>query len=323
MINKRPLILISKCIEHGYCRYDSNQIASKFVKNLERYVDFIDVCPEIEIGLTIPREAIRILNIDGKEKLVYSNSGTEVTQKMQIFSKEFVHELNNKTIHGCIMKSYSPTCGFEKVKMYRGLGKQSLMNEKTRGFFGREVVKQLEGIPIEDEGRLRNYNIREQFLTSIFTLKDYDEVIEKNTIKSLIDFHSKNKYLLMVYNQNNQKLMGKIVANENKDPINILIQEYLVLLKKTLSTPLKRGSNINMIMHLFGYFKNDLSKEEKAYFLDVLEQYSLKEVPFSVPISIIYTWTLRFNQKYLKTQTIFKPYPVGILNVADSGKGID
>ena len=322
-MNKKPIIFLSKCIEHGYCRYDGSQISSDFIKKLEKYVDFIVDCPEVGIGLPIPREAIRILKSDEKEHLVYSQSGVDVTEKMEEYANNYVQQLKNKKVHGFILKSRSPSCGIKDVKTYKTVGKAPSTGDKTTGFFGREVLEHYEGYPIEDEGRLMNYNIREHFLTQIYTFLSFDEVLDKRSMKVLIDFHSKNKYLLMAYHQMHQKELGKIVANHENHDINTVIQLYLDLLRRSLERPLRRGTNINMLMHLFGYFKKDLLASEKAYFLDTLEKYHMKKVPFSVPIAIIYAWVIRFDEPYLKQQTIFEPYPSEILNVSDSGKGID
>jgi uncharacterized protein YbgA (DUF1722 family)/uncharacterized protein YbbK (DUF523 family) len=322
-LKKKPQVFLSKCIEHGYCRYDGSQISSIFIKKLEKYVDFIMACPEVEIGLPIPREAIRIIKAKDTERLVSSQTGVDVTEKMEQYAKKYVSELKDRNIHGFILKSRSPSCGIKDVKTYKTVGKTPSTGDKTRGFFGRVILENYDGYPIEDEGRLMNYNIREHFLTQIYTLMDFDEVIEKNTMKALIDFHSKNKYLLMAYHQMRQRELGKIVANHENKKVNDVIHSYGELLRRSLEKPLRRGTNINMLMHLFGYFKKDLSASEKAYFLDTLEKYHLKKVPFSVPIAIIHAWVIRFDEKYLKQQTIFEPYPSEILDVNDSGKGID
>lgn len=315
----KPVVIISKCIEHGHCRYDGSQIGSNFVKSLEQYIDFIPVCPEVEIGLTIPRETIRVIIENNTEKLIHSLSGFDITNLMNDFSSNYIKTLENKRIHGFILKSRSPSCGIKDVKLYKTHGKSNSIG-KTSGFFAREIINHFNGLAMEDEGRLTNYNIREHFLTQIFTFSQFDDVINAKTIKALIHFHSINKYLLMAYHQTNQKLLGKIVANfEGKKPENA-IAEYYELLKKSFLTPLRTGSNINMLMHLFGYFKNELTKEEKAFFLDQLEQYNTKKIPFSVPISLIFSWVVRFNEPYLIHQTIFRPFPVDILNIADSSK---
>lgn len=322
-MENKPTVVVSKCIEHGHCRYDGSQISSSFVKKLEDYVDFITVCPEMEIGLPSPREAVRIIDIDGKHHLVYSMTGTEVTKEMEAFSSSFLEELQHTSIQGFILKSRSPSCGVKEVKVYKKTGKTPAISKDASGYFGKAVVDKFEGLAIEDEGRLKNFNIREHFLTQIYTLKRFEQVKKKQTMKSLIDFHSDHKYLLMAYHQGNQKLLGKIVANHEGEKIATVIEAYEHLLKKSLAKPLRRGTNINMLMHLFGYFKKDLRQDEKAYFLEILEQYSTKKIPFHVPIAIIYGWVIHYEEAYLKRQTIFEPYPKGILDISDSGKGID
>lgn len=321
--DSKPRIVISKCIEHGHCRYDGSQISSSFVKTLEGYVDLITVCPEVEIGLPIPREAIRIIKTGKDYNLVTSMSGKELSSKMDNFASAFSEDIISKRVHGYILKSRSPSCGIKDVKVYKTTGKAPSLGEKTSGFFGGKILENFEGLAIEDEGRLTNYNIRDHFLTRIYVLARYDNVIDEQSMGRLVEFHSRHKYLLLAYHQKHQKDLGRIVANHEKKSTDIVIESYLDVLKKALSKPLRRGTNINMLMHLFGYFKNELSKEEKAYFLDILEQYSLKKVPFSVPISVVYAWVIRFNESYLKDQWIFNPYPKDILDVTDSGKGIE
>lgn len=320
-MKNKPIIVISKCIAHAACRYDGSMIKSRFVSILKDYVQFVTTCPEVEIGLTVPREAIRIISHQGQERLVGSLSGNDTTQKMVDFSDQFINSLSGKTVHGFILKNRSPSCGIKDCKVYKSFGKSQSIPVKTAGFFGRAIIAHYPDLPIEDEGRLTNYNIREHFLTRVYSLFHFGQAV--NDMKSLVHFHSNNKYLLMAYHQKLQKLMGQIVANHDRLPTADVIANYHQHLKQALSAPLKRGTNINMLMHLMGYFKRDLSPAEKDYFLNVLNQYKTKKIPFSVPLSILKSWVIRFNEPYLKTQTIFEPFPEGILQVTDSGKGID
>lgn len=318
-----PNVLISHCIEHGATRYDGSMIGNSFVKKLKGYVTFISVCPEVAIGLPIPREAIRIVKENEERKLVTSRSGDDVTHAMSDFSKTYCENLINQNIHGAIMKSRSPSCGVKDVKMYKSIGKAPSLGEKTSGFFGGTLMKLMPDLVVEDEGRLTNFNIREHFLTRIYTMADYDQVKEESSIKALIDFQSRHKYLLMAYHQALQKILGKIVANHEHHPIEQVVTNYETNLKKALANPLRHGRNTNMLLHIFGYFKEDLLAEEKAYFLDLLSQYNDKKVPFSVPLSLLGAWVIRYDEKYLKGQSIFEPFPKGIIDVTDSGKGID
>lgn len=316
---ERPVVLVSKCLEHDSCRYDGSMIGNSFIKTLKDYVDFVPICPEVAIGMTVPREAVRIVSNNGHEQLVASYAGTEYSKEMETFAKAYVKSLSGKEIHGAILKSRSPSCGVKDVKTYRSTGKVPATGEKTTGFFGREVKTM--NIPLEDEGRLSNYNIREHFLTRIYTLADFDKIKKTMNMKELVAFQSKNKYLLMSYHQKEQKILGKIVANHEKRGIEEVYKLYEEHLKISLSRPLRRTTNINMLLHILGYFKEGLNKEEKANFLDVLDQYRIEKMPYLVPLNVLKAWVVRFDEKYLMMQTIFEPFPSSLMDLNDSGKG--
>jgi uncharacterized protein YbgA (DUF1722 family)/uncharacterized protein YbbK (DUF523 family) len=318
----KPKILISKCIEHAPCRYDGTMISSDFVKRISSFVTFIAVCPEVEIGLSIPRESIRILFEDGNKRLVSSTSGQDCTEKMVNFSKNYTQDMLTTDYHGAILKSRSPSCGIKAVKMYKNIGKSASIEEKTAGIFGEAVITSNPLLPIEDEKRLLNYDIREHFLTRIFTLSRYESVKEIGKMSELVKFQSDHKYLLMAYHQTEQKTLGKIVANHQKLPMNEILVEYENHLKKALINPLKKGRNTNMILHMFGYISDKLSDSEKLFFLDELSLYNKNKKPLSVIMTMLYSWIIRFNEIYLMNQIIFRPYPIEMLDVLDSGKGI-
>lgn len=307
----KPVILVSRCLEHDHCRYDGSMITSEFVKLLKPYVTFKTICPEVEMGLTIPRESIRMVKSD-RLYLKAFKTGTDVTHMMD----NFLEELPRFQVDGAILKGRSPSCGMKDVKMYPDVGKVPALIEKSAGFFGGYMTYQYPTLPIEDEGRLRNYDIREHFLTRIYTMARFKNV---KSIKELIDFHSRNKYLLMAYHQKNQKIMGRLVAG-NKH-ISETLKTYESFLYESLKTKMKPGRNINMMMHIFGYFSHHLNNDEKAFFLDQLDMYRNKKLPMSSLMSVLYAWVLRFDIGYLKDQAIFEPYPKDIMNVMDSGKG--
>jgi uncharacterized protein YbgA (DUF1722 family)/uncharacterized protein YbbK (DUF523 family) len=319
--DSKPKILISKCIEHDSCRYDGSMITSAFVKRLEGFVTFVTVCPEVEVGLSIPREAVRILYNEGEKKLVTSMSGADYTQAMVTFSSDYVAGLDSTVLHGAILKSRSPSCGVKAVKMYKSVGKVPCVEEKSSGFFGGSIIHAYPFLPIEDEKRLLSYDIREHFLTRIFTLARFEKVKEDLKMAELVAFQSQHKYLLMAYHQTEQKVMGRIVANHKKKPIEEVIKTYEQHLKKALMLPLKKGRNTNMILHMFGYVSDQLSSAEKAFFLDELSLYNQNKKPLSAIMTMLHAWVIRFDESYLMGQAIFEPYPIAILDVQDSGKG--
>lgn len=311
-----PNVVISKCLEFDACRYNGHLISDDFVKALQKHVNFIPVCPEVEIGLGIPRDPIRIVANNGNVELRQLETGQDLTEKMKSFSQSYLTSLTD--VDGFILKSRSPSCGPRDVKVY---SEKSMPKGKRPGFFAQEVLDKYPQLAIEDEGRLRNFNIREHFLTKLFTLVSFREAKEKSSISSLVDFHSDNKLLLMSYNQTALRALGKIVANHAKKDVMLVFKEYEHLHFHALSRAPKYTSNINVLMHALGYFSKRLSKSEKAFFLDALEKYRSKRIPLSACLGVLKSWIIRFGEDYLERQTYFEPYPEDLVEISDSGKG--
>ncbi|MFC1898259.1 YbgA family protein [Candidatus Cloacimonadota bacterium] len=320
MIDKsfpRPRIVVSKCIEFDSCRYNGLMIASPVVRKLEDFVDFIPVCPEVEIGLGTPREAVRLVKDGTQIKMVKSLSGDDHTKAMQDFSNKFLEGM--KDLDGFILKSRSPSCGIKDVKLYTDIGKIPAINTKNMGMFGQAVLDRYGFLAIEDEGRLTNLQIREHFLTKLFTLTSFRKL--EKIMKTLVEFHSNNKYLFMAYNQTQLKIAGKIVANHHKLPVDQVFEQYQKVLYSIFKNGAGLKSNINVLMHILGYFSKDLKAAEKAHFLDQLELFRARQIPLIGVTSVLQSWVIRFEQKYLADQTYFEPFPKELMHVADTGKG--
>ncbi|MCF7920087.1 MAG: DUF523 and DUF1722 domain-containing protein [Candidatus Cloacimonetes bacterium] len=313
----RPRVVVSKCIEFDYCRYNGSIISSQFVQKLKDYVDFITVCPEVEIGLGIPREAVRLVTRDDKILLLNSMNGEDHTPEMNSFSSEYLSGLKN--INGFILKSRSPSCGIKEVKLYGQTGKVPAISSKSSGIFAKYVLDRFNYLAIEDEGRLTNLQIRQHFLTKLYTLTNFEMLEHKSG--ELVTFHSQNKYLFMAYNQSKLKIAGKIVANHQHNSIEEVFQEYRQALYQIFQSTSRIGSNINVLMHILGYFSKHLSVNEKAHFLEQLEFYRSKRIPLIVLTSILKSWSLRFDMAYLLQQTYFDPFPAELMDTSNSGKG--
>lgn len=321
MINfDKPDIIISKCLGFAKCRYNGIVIHDKFVDRLRPYVKFHPVCPEVEIGLGVPRNPVRIVSVKNELKLIQPETKKDVTQKMNSFTSSFLE--NIQYVDGFILKNRSPSCGIKDVRIYPGLVKVASIG-RGRGFFGDSVMKNFSHLAIEDEGRLLNFRIREHFLTKLFTLSSFRNVKASNSFKNLVNFHTRNKLLLMAYNQKELRELGKIVANQEKKTLEYVIDRYQEHLFHALSRAPSYSSAINILMHAMGYFKKGLSSREKAFFLDSLQKYRLEKIPLSTATSILGSWVIRFNEEYLMSQTFFKPYPEELVEIADSGKDRD
>lgn len=314
----KPRIVVSKCIEFEHCRWNGLVISSEFVRKLDAFVEFIQVCPEVEIGLGIPRDPIRVVRSETGHRLVQPSTGRDVTDGMVSFSRRFLDAL--PPVDGFILKSRSPSCGLKEVKIYAAADKPGGVG-KGSGFFGFAVLERFPMLPIEDEGRLTNFRIREHFLTRIFTLARLRSIRDSARMKDIVSFQASNKLLLMAYNQTELRALGRIVANPKKRPLGELLDDYEEHLMKALSKPARYTSDINVLMHALGYFSKKLGQEEKAFFLDVLEQYRNGKIPLSACLSVVRSWIVRFGEPYLEMQSYFEPYPAGLVEITDSGKG--
>jgi uncharacterized protein YbgA (DUF1722 family)/uncharacterized protein YbbK (DUF523 family) len=316
----KPAVIVSKCIEFESCRYNGLMISSDVVKRLKHHVHFSPVCPEVEIGLGIPRNPIRLVMVDGKARLIQPATKDDVTDKMNHFTSSFLDSLDE--VDGFILKSRSPSCGTKDVKVYSGTEKGMAVH-RSKGFFAGSVLDRFSHLAIEDEGRLTNFRIREHFLTKVFTLARFRQVKESRYMGELVRFQSENKFLLMAYNQTELRILGKIVANHEKRPKVEVFKNYELHLWSAFARPSRHTSNINVLLHGLGGFSKKLSSDEKSFFLNTIEEYRDERVPLSVPLSILKSWAVRFEDNYLVNQTFVEPYPVELMEITDSGKGRD
>jgi uncharacterized protein YbgA (DUF1722 family)/uncharacterized protein YbbK (DUF523 family) len=314
----KPRLVISRCIEFDDCRWNGVRVTSDVVKLLKPFVEFVAICPEIGIGLGIPREPVRVIATKGERRLIQPATNKDMTEAMEDFARASLANLQD--VDGFILKSRSPSCGARDVKIYPS-SDHNIPSRKGAGMFAQAAMELFPNAPVEDEGRLTDYNIRHDFLTRIFTLAAFRQVKASGQMSALVQFQAENKYLLMAYSQELARAMGASVANQEQQDWEQVIQAYEAHLIKALSEPPSLKSSINVLMHALGYFSNKLSREERAFFLETVQDYRNRRAPISVCTSILRSWITRFGEDYLRQQTFFAPYPVELIQVTDSGKG--
>lgn len=314
----KPRIVVSRCLEFDRCRWNGMMISSEAVRRLKGYVDFRPVCPECEIGLGVPRDPIRVVSENGRLKLIQPSTGADLTRKMKRFSRGFLDSAG--VVDGFILKSRSPSCGIKDVKVHPPAGK-GMLHSKGAGFFGSEALGRYGDLAVEDEGRLTNFRIREHFYTKVFAFARFRRVEASRAMKPLVGFHSDYKLLLMAYSQKELRALGRIVANPAKARVDEVMGEYRDHLIAALSRLPRYTSAINAVMHALGYFSGGLSPPEKVFFLEELEKYREGKIPLSTVLSVVKSWITRFGEPYLARQTFFEPYPEGLVEITDSGKG--
>jgi uncharacterized protein YbgA (DUF1722 family) len=261
---------------------------------------------------------VRIVEEGEALRLFQPATGRDVTQAMRSFCDEFLSGLEN--VDGFILKNRSPSCGPGDVKIYRSSAKEAAVRRGS-GFFGQAVHDRFGARPQEDEGRLRNFTIREHFLTALFARARFRKVRGENTMGALVAYHSVNKLLFMAYNQAKLRQMGRIVANHDKLPPDSVMSLYDTALGELLSKPPRFTAMINVLYHAFGGLSDSLGSEEKRFFLNTVEEYRDERVPLSVLLRIIEAWSLGVGNSYLLDQTLLAPFPRELVEITDSGKG--
>lgn len=314
----KPNVVVSKCLGFAKCRYNGDTVLDYVVEQLKPYVNYITICPEDEIGLGIPRDPIRIVSEKNKLYLYQPATQKDVTKPMVDFIDNYLSSL--KDIDGFILKYRSPSCGLNSVKIYNGFNPDARPIAGA-GFFGGEVTKRFSGLAIEDEGRLKNFSIREYFFTKLFVLAQFRLSKKYRQMKELVRFHTVNKLLFMAHNQSKMRELGKIVANQEKLNTDSVLAKYEKTLYELLAKAPSFASWINVLTHAFGGMTENLSKEERKFFLNMIEEYRDERIPLSVLTKLILSWAVRFNNGYLLTQTFLNPYPGDLVEITDSGKG--
>ena len=218
---------------------------------------------------------------------------------MKKFMDEYLDKIDD--IDGFILKNRSPSCGIKAVKVYQGF--ENSRTKSRAGFFGNAVLEKFPYLAVEDEGRLRNLKIRENFLTKLYILSDFRRVKKSRSLNELIKFHSRNKMLLMGHNQENTRKLGRIIGNTDKNAFENLISKYQTVFYDSILDSPQNTANINVLMHALGYFSKELTHDEKSFFLDSVEKYRNGIFQLFVCLNILKSWIIRFNNEYLMDQT--------------------
>jgi len=313
-----PRVLFSRCLGFDNCRYNGVTITDRVTELLKPYVEPVTVCPEVAIGLGVPRPPIRLVEQKDVVTLYQPETDRDVTREMQEFCAEYLSALD--PIDAILLKYRPPSCGPNDVKIYNSRDPKA-GHRKGQGMFAQAVLDAFPDLPLEDEGRLQNFDIRSHFLTKLFSVARLREAQNVGTMGALVQYHASHKLLLMAYNQVALRVMGRLVANEKRAQPEEIFPMYRAELLRALARAPRRTSAINVLQHAFGYVSEQLSKREREHFLETLDRYRASRIPLTAATTLLRSWILRFDVEYLAGQTYFEPYPLGLVEVLDSGKG--
>lgn len=317
----RPIILVSKCLEFDNCRYNAMRLNSPLVYKLQKFVDFVPVCPEVAIGLGTPRTPIRMINVDKDLRLREVWTERDLTDDMNNFSSDFFNKI--KVLDWAILKSRSPSCALKDAKINNGDSWLEKIKNLKAWFFSKYLYKKFPYIPKEDEWRVLNFQIRDEFLMKIFTLAEFRETKKEKKIWALMNFQAKHKYLFMSFSQNELNKLWNILACYDKTNYEDVEKTYESFLYELFLERKTQKNFLNAIFHIFWYFKKYISSEEKQFFLDTLELYKEWRIPTSVIIHLLKSWAISHNIEYVLNQSILHPYPEDLIDLSDAWKKLN
>lgn len=297
----KPKILLSKCFSQPV-RYDGGIVTNDFINKLKKYIEFFDHCPEVEIGLGVPRQRLIIVKSGNSKNFFQPDTKKDFTEIIHGYNTKILNSMPE--IDGAILKAKSPSCGVGSTKLY----KDGVIVGKTYGFFAESFKKIFPHIPLEDEERLRNDVIRTHFLTRIFAFSELRTLLKNPEPKTLVLFHSKYKYLLMAYNQKMLKELGQLVGDATI-PFEEKIKKYKIRFYKTFSKQPSPKRHVNTIMHLLGYVSKNINAKEKEHFLNLINKYIKGKIPLKLILELLKNLSYRCGHEYILMQKYLEPYP--------------
>jgi uncharacterized protein YbgA (DUF1722 family)/uncharacterized protein YbbK (DUF523 family) len=302
---------VSACLLGEHVRYDGGHKHDRYITDtLGAYFTFVPVCPEVGCGLPTPREAMRLEGDPADPRLMTRTSRVDKTGQMQVFCTMKIKELENEDLCGFIFKKDSPSSGLFRVRVYNN--GQAL--KVGSGLFAAAMARHFPLLPMEEEGRLNDASIRENFIERIFSYRRWkDFLAETPTHGRLVEFHTGNKLLMMAHSPQIYREMGVLVAHGAEMQLEEVLQRYEELFMKGLTLQATVKKNTNVLQHIMGYFKQQLSTDEKVELLEVIGQYHEGMLPLIVPLTLLKHYITKYDQQYLKGQVYLAPHPAQLM----------
>lgn len=302
-------IAVSSCLLGEEVRFNGGHKLHRWLtQTLGDHADFTAYCPEVAIGMGIPRNPIRLIQTDRGTRAVESDDASrDVTDALRSYAETVLPELDD--IDGYVLMQGSPSCGMERVKRYNRHG---IPEKVATGVFAEVIMRHKPWLPVEESGRLTDANLVENFVQRLYVHHEWRTTRPWHSAKDLIDFHARQKYLLMMHDYTAYKRLGRMLSDlKDRSQLEPVGHAYLVGLMAALQRIPKRGHRVNVLQHIMGYFKQQLSDKEKASLRRTIEQYQAREVPFIVPVAMLKHYVYLHGDRfpYLTNQTFLNPYP--------------
>ena len=308
----RMRIGISTCLLGEKVRYDGGHKLDRFlVETLGFYVEYVPVCPEVECGLPVPRESMHLVGDPDNPRLVTTRTGVDHTKRMDNWANKRVRELESEDLSGFIFKSGSPSSGMEGVKVFNDRGRSS---KRGVGMFARAFMEHFPLIPVEDDRRLHDPALRENFIEAMFTCGRWRKLLDgEKTIGGLGSFHAAHKLLIRSHSRRHCDKMERLVGEGEGPSASLVFSRYETLLMEALKRKTTRKKNADVLVHAMGFFRKTISPYEKLELLKAIESYRGELVPLVVPLTLIRHYVRKYGQPYLDGQLYLNPHPMEVM----------
>lgn len=315
-MNQKILLGVSSCLLGNNVRFNgANSHKSFITKHLAEYFDYQAVCPEVAAGFGVPRPAMFMVSdlTAGNRVVSHKDKGDKTDQL-----KDGIEKIFSKLpkVYGFILKSKSPSCGVKTARVFND--RHDYTGEKVDGLFVEALRTKYPLMPLEDEGRLNDHNLREAFIKQVYCYYDVQEnLMTAKSIEEMMSFHARHKSLLRLHSHATKTLLGNMIANAKKDAnLDELKATYEKAFMEAVRKPVKRGHHYMALQNMLRKINPNLSKSERKYVQDVLERYRKSQIPLTVPIELIKFYLIKFDLPYLMNQSYLNPYPdaLGLMN---------
>lgn len=290
-------------------RYDGGHKRDRFItETLGRFFDWAPVCPEVECGLPIPRESMHLEGNPESPRLVTTRTHVDHTDRMLNWAGGRLRQIEKEDLCGFIFKSDSPSSGMERVRVY---GKNSVPAKVGAGIFARAFMEHFPLLPVEEEGRLHDPSLRENFIERVFCLKRYRDFLNSDgTVGGLVGFHADHKMILMAHSPALLRDLGRLAAHAKEGKRREIVASYEASMLKALKLIATTKKNTNVLMHMLGFLKEHLSGDEKQEMLERIEHYRQEFIPLVVPMTLLQHYVRKYRQPYLVRQYYLNPHPI-------------
>ncbi len=307
-VGERPKLGISACLLGQKVRFDGGHKREPFLTELfGKFVEWMPICPEVEVGMSVPRETVRLVGMLNHPRMIAEKSGKDWTEQMNRFAAKRGRDIAEKNLSGYVFKKNSPSCGMERVKVYNSKG---MAERKGRGLFAAALMTRWPLLPVEEEGRLNDLKLRENFIERVFAYHRWQQAnSQRSSAGALVRFHTVHKYLLLAHSERHYRQLGRLVAAAKQRSLAAVYDDYGRVFMEVLAVHATEKTHANVLDHMMGYFSKQLTATERQELVQLIGDFRRQLIPLIAPITMIRHYSKKYQVEYLQGQLYLEPNP--------------